>query len=300
MKQLLLVCIGLLSLQLALAIALAQEKEAAVVVEKKVVEAKADAKKEEAAEVKAEVKVVVVGADAADAEADPNVKVWQQQFSTQFRQLLKAELHFVRLVCGPKKAEYELISLAGEKAMQGAVTEFVGVQKKMMRGIRAGEQPGYPDPRKLITDGLSKSIKATLLAEQATRYQEELDKRTANRKQVALKNLVAKLDQDLVLSADQRGKLFESLSVSWKDSWGQSLEMLFYGEHYFPSLPDNDVIPILNDTQKEVWRGTPKQNNIFWGWNGMAFVNGAVMDDETWADEPQKAEPQPEQKDETK
>jgi hypothetical protein len=171
----------------------------------------------------------------------------------------------------------------------------------MMRGIRAGEQPGYPDPRKLITEGLSKSIKATLSAEQAARYQEELDKRIENRKQVALTNLVAKLDQDLVLTADQRGKLFQSLSKSWKDSWGQSLEMLFYGEHYFPSLPDNDVIPILNATQKEVWSGIPKQNNVFWGWNGMAFVQGAVMDDETWADEPpanpKKSDPQPEQKD---
>ncbi len=286
----------------------AQEKQAKVA-EKKIVEQKAEKPKADAKQVVEEavdaaVQVVVAAGENADADGDANVKAWQQQFSTQFRQLLKAELHFVRIVCQPNKEQFQKLSIAGEAAMQGAVKEFVDVQKRIMRGIRAGEQPGYPDPRKLITEGLSKSIKATLSAEQAARYQEELDKRTANRKQVALTNLVAKLDQDLVLTADQRGKLFEKLSASWKDAWGQSLEMLFYGEHYFPSLPDNDVVPILNATQKEVWNGTPKHNNVHWGWNGLAFVQGAVMEDETWTDEPpatsKKAELQPEQKDETK
>ena len=53
-----------------------------------------------------------------------------------------------------------------------------------------------------------------------------MEKRTASRKQVVIDNLVAKLDQDLVLTSEQREKLVEALSANWKDSWGQSLEML--------------------------------------------------------------------------
>ena len=320
MKQLLFAMLGFASLLLTLSFGLAQEKKAAVAVEKKIAVEKKDAEKKDADEkadkLKADVNqlvdelvgnavpVLVVGGDDLEADADPNVNAWQQQFTTQFRQLLKAELHFVRVVCQPTKPQYQPISVAGEKAMKRAVKEFAEVQKKMMRGVRAGEQPGYPDPRKLITDGLSQSIKATLSAEQAARYQEELDKRAVNRKQVALRNLVAKLDQDLILTAEQRGKLTESLSAGWKDAWGQSLEMLFYVENYFPSLPDSDVLPILNDTQKEVWRGTVKADNGFWGWNGLAFVQGAVMEEEAWLDEPPAETPQadqkPEQKDQTK
>ena len=79
------------------------------------------------------------------------------------------------------------------------------------------------DPRRLIEEGLVQALKSQLPAEQAARYQEELTKRAASRKRLALRNLVARLDHDLVLSPDQRDKISESLAAHWDDSWGQSL-----------------------------------------------------------------------------
>ena len=156
--------------------------------------------------------------------------------------------------------------------MKTAVKKFAEVQKKMQQGIRAGQEPQWPDPRKIISDALLKSVKESLSADQAKRYEAELEKRSAARKRAALLNLVAKLDKDLVLTADQRGKLSEALSTNWKDEWGQQIEVFMYGDTYMPVLPDAQVLPVLTDKQKQIWTAIPKQHNQIWGWAGFGFV----------------------------
>ena len=213
--------------------------------------------------------VLVEGAVAADAAGgDP----FEQQFRQQFRQLLKTELNFVRAVCQPNQEQDKKIKAAGDAALKTAVKKFAEVQKKMQNGIRAGEEPQWPDPRKLMSDVLLKSVKDAMSDDAAKRYEAELEKRVAARKRAALLNLVAKLDKDLVLTADQRGKLTEALEKNWKDSWGQQLETFMYGDTYMPVIPDAQVLPVLTEKQKQIWTGIPKQHNQFWGWAGFGFV----------------------------
>ena len=221
----------------------------------------------------------------------------EQQFLQQFRQLSKTELSFVRAVCQPNAEQSKKIKAASEAALKTAVKKFTEIQKKMQQGVRAGEQPEWPDPRKLMSDALLKSVKESMSAEQAKRYEVELEKRAAARKRAALLNFVAKLDKDLVLTADQRGKLTEALDKNWKDSWCQQLEVFMYGDSYFPALPDAQVIPVLTDKQKQIWNGIPKQQNQIWGWAGGGFVQAveleaedAVIVKEAKPDEPAKDE----------
>ena len=221
----------------------------------------------------------------------------EQQFLQQFRQLSKTELSFVRAVCQPNAEQSKKIKAASEAALKTAVKKFAEIQKKMQQGVRAGEQPEWPDPRKLMSDALLKSVKESMSAEQAKRYEVELEKRAAARKRAALLNFVAKLDKDLVLTADQRGKLTEALDKNWKDSWCQQLEVFMYGDSYFPALPDAQVIPVLTDKQKQIWNGIPKQQNQIWGWAGGGFVQaveleveGAIILEEAKSDEPAKDE----------
>ena len=221
----------------------------------------------------------------------------EQQFLQQFRQLSKTELSFVRAVCQPNAEQSKKIKAASEAALKTAVKKFAEIQKKMQQGVRAGEQPEWPDPRKLMSDALLKSVKESMSAEQAKRYEVELEKRAAARKRAALLNFVAKLDKDLVLTADQRGKLTEALDKNWKDSWCQQLEVFMYGDSYFPALPDAQVIPVLTDKQKQIWNGIPKQQNQIWGWAGGGFVQAveleaedAVIVKEAKPDEPAKDE----------
>lgn len=236
-------------------------------------------------------------AEAGDAAGgDP----LEQQFLQQFRQLSKTELNFVRVVCQPDKEQDKKLKAASAAALKMAVKKFAEIQKKLQQGMRAGEQPEWPDPRKLMSDVLLKSIKETMSEEAAKRYEAELEKRAAARKRAALLNLVAKLDKELVLTADQRGKLTEAINSNWKDSWCQQLETFMYGDAYMPVVPDAQILPVLSEKQKQIWNGIPKQHHQIWGWAGFGFVQGVDVGEdivigvdqavEEKTEEPKKAE----------
>jgi hypothetical protein len=195
-----------------------------------------------------------------------------QQYIQQFHPILRAEYHLVRYVCRPNPEQRKEIARDGEQAVRQAARTYT----EMMRRPMTPAQRAALDPRKQIREGLAKSIKARLSAEMAARYQEEIARRDASRKQLAVRNLVARLDRDLVLSPGQRDKVAESLTTHWDDSWCQSIEMLMYENQYLPPIPDQYVAPFLNDAQKTIWRGTQK---VFGFWGGFGIMGGIMVDD---------------------
>lgn len=212
---------------------------------------------------------------------DAAIQQFEQQFAPQFRQLYRTELHFMRLVAQPTKQQYEKISADGEPVLKATIKKFA----VHMRG-GPGEQS---DPRTPIADALAKSVQAALSPEQAARYQKELDQRAAARKRVVLLNLVAKVDKVLVLSIEQRDKLGKILDNKWTDSWDQTQMLMYVGQH-FPPMPDTEILPILTESQKVVWRGIPK-GNIRFGFN-LGFVQGIEIEEEVWDDDPPKQNPE--------
>ena len=200
-----------------------------------------------------------------------------QQMMMQFRPILRAEFHVIRVACRPTPEQRKAIAQAAEQTLRDATKKYV----ESMRRPMTAAQRAANDPRRLIEEGLVQAIKSQLPAEQVARYQEELTKRAAGRKRLALRNLVARLDHDLVLSPDQRDKLSESLSAHWDDSWGQSLEMFLYDNNYFPPISDQYVAPFLNESQKKIWRGTQRFQRFFGGFGMM----GGVMDNDPLEDE---------------
>jgi hypothetical protein len=216
-----------------------------------------------------------------------------QQFTQQFRPILRAELHLVRTACDLTEEQRKQVARKGEGILKDAATKYAESQQNMGQPRPAGQTVSVPDPRTLIQQGILAALKTHLSPEQLARYQEEVDERAANRKQLAVQNLVAKLDQDLVLSAEQRDRLGESLSSTWNDAWGQSLQMFMNIDQFFPNIPDKYVLPILNDTQKKVWRGIPKNQATFWG--GFGMFGGMMLEDmaggDEGPDEAGKAEP---------
>jgi hypothetical protein len=216
---------------------------------------------------------------AQDAAA---VQEFEQQFGQQFRQLYKTELHFLRVVCQPTKQEFEKISADGTTVLTTAT-------RKLALAWREARQHGggvftaqRSDPRKLIADGLTKSVTARLSPEQAARYQKELEQRAAARKRALVLQTLAKLDKTLLLTAEQRDKFREILDKSVNDSW-QQMQMVMYGDNYFPQLPEFKVLPLLNETQRAVWRGIPRQN-IGFGFD-LGIVPGINIEDEVWDDD---------------
>jgi hypothetical protein len=195
-----------------------------------------------------------------------------QQFMQQFRPMLRAEYHVVRVVCRLTTEQRKTIASAAEQVLREASRNYLDAMRRPMTNA----QRAANDPRRLIQEGLGRVVKERLPAEQAARYQEELAKRNAGRKQLTVRNLVAKLDHDLVLGAEQRDKVSESLSAHWDDSWGQSLEMFMHDYAFLPPIPDQYVAPFLNETQKKIWRSTQRVQGFF---GGFGMVVGMMEDD---------------------
>ena len=216
-----------------------------------------------------------VKAPALRQQDDVMLQQFEQQWGAQFRQLYKTELHFMRSVCQPTKQQYDKIAADGEPALKATISKFAATWR---RPVAADEQP---DPRTLIAEALVKSAGAILSPEQAARYRTELDQRTAARKRIAVLNLVCKLDQLLILTAEQRGKLGEILENNWNDAWNQP-QWLTMGNQYFPSMPDDKILPVLTESQKTVWRDTPKGNIHFGFQLGMVQV---MEVEEVWEDD---------------
>ncbi len=235
-----------------------------------------------AAKAKPAMKAAVVRPARVIAKQAPAVLDAQAaQYVQQFRPMFRAEYYFIRNSCGLNADQRRQLARMGEAMVKTAARQFVEAQQKMMvRGWQQGVE--YPDPRKLIEQQLSQEVVGFLSQEQALRYKAELEKRTASRKQVAIDNLVAKLDGDLVLTSEQRSKLVNALATNWKDSWCQSLEMLQNIDSFFPSIPDQVVTPLLTENQKQVWRGIPKNQNVYFGlmFGGMVMENDPLDDPE--------------------
>jgi hypothetical protein len=195
-----------------------------------------------------------------------------QQFVVQFRPILGAEYHVVRVVCQLTLEERKTIAREAERALKDVARKYAeGMRRPMNMNDRAALEP-----RKMIQDGLLHTAKAHLQAAQVARYEEELSRRRAGRKQLAVRNLVARLDRDMVLTALQRDQIARSLSSHWDDSWGQSLEMFMHDYNFFPPIPDQHVAPFLKDPQKKIWRST-QRSQVFFG--GFGMIGGVMAED---------------------
>jgi hypothetical protein len=227
--------------------------------------------------------VAVPAPPAAVAEVD--LAPLLEQFKQQFRPILGAELHLIRSVCAPSEEQRRQIVRAAERTLEQAAKKFAEIQQEVMRG-RA--RASNPDPREYIQEGLATVVKSHLTPEQFARYQAELEERAENRKQIAVRNIVARLDADLILSAEQRDQLCEALSSNWNDRWCQQLESLQYINQFFPNIPSDYVTPFLNKTQQELWKTIQRNNGqISFGFGFAGMQMGGDLFEEEKLDEAQ-------------
>ncbi len=232
---------------------------------------------------------------AAPMAVGVNMNGQVQQMMMQFRPIVRAEFHVIRAVCQPTPEQRKTIAKAAEQTLRDATKKYSEAMSRPMTMA----QWAANDPRKLIEEGLVAALKAKVSAEQAARYQAELAKRAAARKRLTLRNLVARLDHDLILSPKQRDQISESLSTHWDESWDQSIEMFMNDNNYLPPIPDRAVAPSLNESQAKIWRTIPKYQRFFGGFGmmGVMMMNNDPLEDEDLRearlaaekDEPQQA-----------
>lgn len=195
-----------------------------------------------------------------------------RQYMQQMRPLLRSEYHIVRVVCRPTPEQRKELAREGEKALREASRKYVQMMQRPM-GVNERAQN---QPNKLIRAALLAAVKARFPPEVASRLEAEGKRREASRRSLFVRNLVARLDHDLVLDPGQRDKLAESLENHWDDSWAQSIEMFVYNYQYVPPIPDQLVAPFLNDAQKKIWR-TIQKVQMFFG--GFGLMGGVMVED---------------------
>jgi hypothetical protein len=223
-------------------------------------------------------------------EQAPNVKLnaqalkqFEAMYGRHFDQIVRTELHFIRIVCQPTRQQYESMAADGKLIRMKVLNKFAMVQQNRQRAQNGSDDS---DARKPVASELLISAKRHLSPDQVATYERELAARKEAHKDTSVLMTAAKLDRKLVLTADQRDKTVTMLNDNWRASWG-SMSMLRYGDRYFPDVPDQKLIPILTKTQKNVWRTVNQQGRVFFGFNVGMAPGGAIADEE-WEDEPEE------------
>jgi hypothetical protein len=215
------------------------------------------------------------GVRVARPAVDENViKQFEAEYGGQFRMLYKTELHAMRLITQPTKAQFDAIAAAGEPELKQVIRRFAV-------SSRGGPRSNL-DPRAQLTAAIAEAAQKTLAPEQSARYRQELDARTAAHKRAAALGFVVNLDRVLILSAEQREKLQQVFIDNWTETWSQPY-VFVYGDQYFPSIPDARILPLLTPAQKEVWGTIAKRNASFGLLLGL-YGEGLIVDD-AWDDD---------------
>ncbi len=186
----------------------------------------------------------------------------------QLTPILRGELRVLTSSADPSPTQRREIAMEG-----GRVLKQVAGNLARMGNQARGFGTATSDPRKVIHEAVEAEAKAKLSPEQFAQFQKESEGKARDRREVLVLNVVAKMDQVLLLSRDQREKLCETLRSEWDERTYPSVEMLQFYPLYFPMIPDPQTRPILSEDQQKIWQGVPKlnfaqvRNNVMLGQN---------------------------------
>lgn len=212
---------------------------------------------------------------AAEGE-DPNLAQWKQQY----RGMLASELEFIRHTCELTPQQRPVIKKAGNAALTLAAQQMVNRQRG--GGVVIAGTDANQGPRQTIRKELDKALRQILTQEQMQRYTFEAEKRIGRRKRAAILMVVAMLDNTMSLTAAQRDNIEQKLLENWQETWETWLMLPQYGGQYFPIIPDNLLLEIFNNEQKQVWQGLQKIG--LGDWDSTVIAEN----DEWWNGPPEK------------
>ena len=171
----------------------------------------------------------------------------------------------LRRVCQVDATSIAEIAKATKPAFADMVHKSAAAQYSSRRGSYL-DAPDAMDPLSQVQNFLAPLAEAKLGQKQARIYRQESEKRAQCRKRAVVLNLVAAMDEHLVLTAGQREKLVQSLSANYQHGWERFLQMFSYNAQYLPVIRDDAAAPLSDEKQKDVWRQVPKVSaNSFWG-----------------------------------
>jgi hypothetical protein len=212
----------------------------------------------------------------------------EPQLRAHLEPMLKIELSFAARAMGLKDDDRRQLIVGSKKEFDKFVTDFAknsdpNQRQMLLQGMNGmwfgGNQPNYQDPRRSIQEVVSKVVESTLPKEKKETYTAECRKREEFYRETSIDNLVARIDEKVNLSPEQRTKITDSLAKKWDDKQAPQLEAFAMNTNMWPGAPDDAVQPHLTAAQQIVLkRLNTMSGRVFFG--GMIFgVPNQAVDD---------------------
>jgi hypothetical protein len=253
--------------------------------------------------------------DPAEVQRRQQIKQQATHWEQQFTKILYGDLELLRALCGDLPRESRrAIAKTGEQAVKDAALQMAelqmgGRQRRLAQGIviQGGAvvvngkavinmnplaQPGRPakpkpdvekspdNPVTILSATLTKSVAEHVGSEQAKAFAEQIARRDDRRKAAMIREIVAVLDGELVLTASQREEIERSLREKWNDSMAMTLQGIHMnnGRRVFSGLPGECVSPHLTKAQRQRFVPQPDVNRQQRGaWQHQAWMQTVNM-----------------------
>lgn len=215
------------------------------------------------------------------------------QVRKQLRQLYKVELAYANRICDMSPQQREQVAVAAVESIGVFMKKLSKNKNRRARGggFINGQAALSVDQRATVQAEIKKLVDTNLRPEQAAQYLDEITKREKRFQQATVQFFVARIDEKLRLTEEQRTKLQKALEDNWRDQYGQTVEVLMMNPQYVPQVSSGSLMAILDDYQKDVWRTLQRIGPQHAGIFGRGRVNEIVDDFELPEDEA-KAEPE--------
>lgn len=210
---------------------------------------------------------VILALPAVGVAAEP-VDGRAGQAEQFFQPLLRAELEVVRRTCG---------SLAADARHQIAAAGRDGVcsTAKRFAAWEAGGQKGGFDPREAIHEAVAAAVKLHATPKEFMAYGREHLDRHGRRGRAARLLIIARVDQELELSAAQRAAIEADLERRWEAGWILQLDDdgsgMINDRRPVADFADACIAPHLDDQQRAVWTQKCQQHGFV---NNMGGAGG--------------------------
>jgi hypothetical protein len=121
-------------------------------------------------------------------------------------------------------------------------------------GAAGNDNQTTSDPHAMLGKMVAQALEAHVSAEVAEKFLAERQRRTAWTKKVIIDNILAGLDEKLLLTTDQREQLTELIDRHWHSVDPQLLDQFTLANHqtWLP-VPDGLMHSLLTPTQRRVW-----------------------------------------------
>jgi hypothetical protein len=220
---------------------------------------------------------VDVNAAVMEAQVDGQVVIDQNNPDPMVQQMqpfLQQQLRFLKMAAEIPAEARPKIKKDAEVALR--------VYAKRINDQNNGMVQRQEDSQALFWDKIKESLTTHLPPEMAAQALKEIDEKRNYEVKAARLIGIGAIDQQLLLTAEQRTKIEEGMIANWKPEYIYWSNLRFYGGQYVPQIQDETLITKhLSDQQKKIWQSLQKISIGDFGWQ---MNNGEMLQQDVWWD----------------